>query len=279
MIKISADSTCDLSPELLEKLDISIVPLTIVAGEETYLDGVDITPGELFRFVEDENRQCRTAAINTFDYLTRFKEYLKDYNAVIHICISSEFSSCYQNALLAAADLKNVYVVDSRNLSSGSGHAVCDAALKAGEGWAPERICAYLEEVIPKIEASFIIDKLDYLRRGGRCSALTAHGARVLQLKPCIEVTNGAMTVGKKYKGSFEKCLARYVRDRLEGRDDIDYSRIFITHTACAPEVVKAVREAVDQYAPFDKVIETRAGCTVSNHCGPNTLGILFKRK
>jgi DegV family protein with EDD domain len=279
MIKICADSTCDLSPEILEKYDITLSPLYIMVGDEAFRDGVDITPEAIFRYVDKEGKTCRTAAVNVYDYQELFKKYASGYDAVIQICIGSGFSSCFQNASIAARDFENVYVVDSGNLSTGSGHVVCEAVRMAKEGMDAKEIVKKLEILVPKVEASFVIDRLDFLRKGGRCSALTAQSAKLLNIKPCIEVTGGKMTVGKKYHGSFEKCLKKYVRDRLEERDDIDYGRVFITHPMCTPEVVRMVRDTVKEYADFAEVIETRAGCTVSNHCGPNTLGILFLRK
>ncbi|MGI5970370.1 MAG: DegV family protein [Oscillospiraceae bacterium] len=279
MIKITSDSTCDLSPEILNQMDITLYPLYILVDEKQYRDGVDIVPADIFRYVDEEKKTCKTAAINVYDYERFFAELSRDYEAVIHICIGSGFSSCYQNAAVAAAGFDNVYVIDSRNLSSGSGHIVYDAALMANSGMPPEEICSRLEEIIPRVDASFVINELDYLYKGGRCSGLEALGAKVLQLRPCIEVIDGRMKVGKKYRGSFDHCLAAYVRDKLADKDDIDLSRIFITHTRCFPETVEAVRQAVMQYADFDEIIMTRAGGTISCHCGPMTLGILFKRK
>lgn len=279
MIKISADSTCDLSPQILQALDISIIPLDIIVGEQAFQDGVNITPADIFRYVDQEGIPCKTAAVNTHTYIQRFEEFLTQYDAVIHICISSEFSACYQNALQAAGNFQNVYVVDSRNLSTGSGHIVYDAALMAKQGLEPAEICRTLENTVPKVEASFVIDRLDYLQKGGRCSALTALSAKLLRIKPCIQVTGGIMTVGKKYRGSFDKCLRHYIKDRLQDRDDIDTSRIFVTHSICAEETVRQAIDAVRKYADFDEIIDTDAGCTVSSHCGPGTLGILFKRK
>mgnify|MGYP000913108501 CR=1 FL=1 len=279
MIKITADSTCDLSPDILQTFDISVIPLSIIVGDKPFKDGQDITPADLFRYVDVEGKECKTAAINIYEYQCRFAELAPKHEAVIHICISSEFSSCYQNASLAAQKFPNVYVVDSRNLSSGSGHLVYDGALMAREGIKAPEIYRALNSLASKVEASFVIDRLDYLSKGGRCSALTAQGAKLLRLKPCIEVIEGKMTVGKKYRGSFEKCLVKYVRDRLNKRTDIDYSRVFITHSMCSRETVALVKETILQHADFQEIIETKAGCTISNHCGPNTLGILFKRK
>ena len=254
-----------------------IAAVRALVDGESYRDGVDITPADIFRHAE-AGRKVRTAAANQYDYERLFERFSADFDAVIHIAISQEFSACFGNACLAARDFPNVYVVDSRNLSSGSGHVVADAAEMAQSGAKADEIIRRLGETIPCVDASFVIDNLDYLRRGGRCSGLEAAGAKFLQLKPCIEVVGGEMKVGKKYRGSFDRCLEHYVSDRLDGRRDIDYRRVFITHPACAPETVQTVRSMIGSLAPFEEILETRAGCTVSNHCGPATLGILFKR-
>ncbi len=279
MIKITADSTCDLSPEILAELDITLAPLGVVVEDTTYHDGVDIFPADVFRYVDTEGKTCKTSAVNVFEYDSLFRQFASEYDAVIHVCLGSGFSACYQNARVAAEEFDNVYVIDSQNLSTGSGHIVYEAARMAKDGLTAPEICARLEDLVPRIEASFVIDRLDYLYKGGRCSALAMLGANLLQLKPCIEVIDGKMTVGKKYRGRFDHCLEMYVQDRLTGRDDIVYDRVFITHPMCSPETVEKVRETVKRLAPFVDIIETRAGCTISSHCGPNTLGILFIRK
>lgn len=279
MIKITADSTCDLSPEILKAMDITLVPLYILVGDKTFRDGADITPPDIFHYVEREGKICRTAAVNAYDYQSFFAKYSPNYEAVIHICLGSEFSSCYQNATLAAQSFSNVYVVDSQNLSTGSGYVVYEAALMAGEGLPAKEICLRLEELIPRVDASFVIERVDYLHKGGRCSGLEAFGARLIQIKPSIEVINGKMVVGKKYRGGFERCLEQYVRERLLAKEDIDYSRIFITYSTCPEPVLAKVEETVRRYADFKEIIQTKAGCTICSHCGPNTLGILFKRK
>lgn len=279
MIKITSDSTCDLSPELIRDYDIGIAPLYINKGDETFRDGVDIFPADIFRHVDAGGDITTTSAVNLADYIAFFEPLSREYDAVIHINISADFSACYQNACMAAREFTNVFVVDSRNLSSGHGHVVVEAAKLARAGLDPRAICDQLNDLTGRVEASFILDRLDYMRKGGRCSAVTALGANLLKLKPCIEVVDGKMRVGKKYRGAFEKCIREYVRDRLDGRGDIVYERIFITHPAAAQSAVDAAREAVAQYAHFTEVIETHAGCTVSSHCGPNTLGVLFIRK
>jgi DegV family protein with EDD domain len=277
-IKITADSTCDLSPELIKAYEIDIIPLYIIKNGDSFRDGVNITPEDIFTHVSNGGDICTTSALNVSDYMEKFSELSPQYDAVIHINISAEFSACFQNATLAAAEFPNVYAVDSRNLSTGSGHVVIEAAKMAKSGMDAKDIVNKLNELTGRVEASFVIDKLEYLKKGGRCSALAALGANLLNLKPCIEVKDGAMHVAKKYKGAFEKSLKKYVKDRLEGRTDIDCSRIFITSSGCKPEVINMVRDTVEETLHFDEVLITTAGCTVSSHCGPNTLGILFMR-
>lgn len=278
-IKITADSTCDLSQELVKQFDIEIVPLSIIKGGIPYKDGLEISPEDIFAYVESGQGVCTSAAVNTEDYIACFQRFSSQYDAVIHINISAEFSSCFANAKLAAAEFPNVYAVDSRNLSTGSGHIVLQAACMAQAGLEPRKIVDALNVLTGKVEASFVLDKLDYLQKGGRCSSLTKLGANLLRLKPCIEVVNGEMHVGKKYRGSFDRSLKQYVYDRLQGRNDIVYDRIFITHTGCDPALVNDVRKIVQEVASFSEITETRAGCTISSHCGPNTLGVLFIRK
>lgn len=278
-IKITADSTCDLSPELVEKYGIEILPLYIIKDGESYRDMKDIVPQDIFDHVNAGGTITTTAAINTEEYIEYFKPLSEQYDAVIHINISAGFSSCNQNANIAAEEFDNVYIVDSRNLSTGSGHVVIEAAIMAQNGASPEEIVEAMKTLVDKVEASFVVDKLDYLRKGGRCSALAALGANILSLRPCIEVKDGKMGVGKKYRGKFDACIEKYVNERLEGRTDIVTDRIFITHTPCDKKIVDAVRKTIKKHMQFTEIIETTAGCTVSSHCGPNTLGILFIRK
>lgn len=278
-VKITADSTCDLSEELVKKYGIEIVPLSVLKGAQSYLDTIEIHPKDIFDYFEAGNGLCTTSAVNVEQYKKVFAELLKENDAVVHIDISSEMSSCYQNACTAAGFFENVYVVDSRNLSSATGHLVIDACLMAQQGLSGKEIAEKLNEMAAKLEASFVIDKLTYLHKGGRCSTVAALGANLLKLKPCIEVIDGSMVVGKKYRGSFVQSIDKYTQERLEGRDDIDYRRIFITHTGVSDEVLNIVKSNIEKYGKFEEVLETFAGCTVSCHCGPNTLGILFYRK
>lgn len=279
MIKITADSTCDLSQQILDDLNITLVPLHVLVDEEDYLDGVNIQPTDIFEFIGNQNKSVSTAAINVFEYEQFFKPLSENNDAVIHINLSQHLSSCYQNAKIAAQNFDNVYIVDSLNLSTGSGHVVYEAALLAQQGLSAEEIVARIESNKSKICASFVIDKMDYLKKGGRCTSLEAFGATLLKIKPSIDVMDGKMSVGKKYRGSFESALEKYVKDQLVNIDAIDQSVIFLTHSHCSPETVDHVRSLLEQYGNFEKVLETTAGCTISTHCGPNTLGILYKTK
>ena len=278
-IKITSDSTCDLSKELVAKYNIGIIPLYVVKDGVSLKDGLEITPEDIFAFTDSTGKLCTTAAVSQYDYTETFRPLSEQYDAVIHITISADFSSCYQNACAAAEEFPNVYVVDSRNLSTGHGHIVIEAAQLAEQGLAPEEICARLNDLTGRVEASFLLDRLDYMVKGGRCSTATAVGANLLRLKPCIEVINGKMRVVKKYRGPYNKCIHDYVTERLTNRDDLRGDRIFITHAAAEPDTVETARAAIAESHPFDEVYETHAGCTVTCHCGPHTLGVLFIRK
>lgn len=279
-IKITADSTCDLSAELIAQHDITICPLTVMKNDEAFLDGVNITPADIFAHVAAGGKLCSTAAVNVADYVDFFRENLQGHDALIHITISAEFSSCYQNACLAAAEMENVYVVDSRNLSTGHGHVVLEACKCAKAGMEPAAIVEEMNDLAPRVDASFLLDRLDYLAKGGRCSSITALGANLLHLRPCIEVKDGKMHVGKKYRGSYPKCLSAYVKERLEGREDLQNERIFLTYTQLtAEESVNAARQGILDYGKFENIYETVAGSTISCHCGPGTLGILYIHK
>ena len=278
-VKISADSTCDLSQGLIDAHQIGITPLYIVMQNQTYMDGVEITREDLFRKVAETGKIGSTAAVNVEDYEKFFAEAKKTHDGVVHFTISSDMSSCYQNACIAARDFENVYVVDSRNLSSGIGHLAVDAAIMAENGATAEEIFRAMEEKKSRLDVSFVINTLEFLKMGGRCSSLAALGANMLGLKPCIEVRDGKMSVCKKYRGHLERCLQKYVADRLSEPDTIEPSRIFITDSGVPDEMVKMVEEEIRKHVAFDEIIHTYAGCTVSNHCGPNCLGILFYRK
>lgn len=278
-IKILSDSTCDLSEDLLAQHDISLVSLIVVKDGKEHTDGVDIHPADIFAHVAAGGGLCSTAALSFTVYQEAFAKYADNYDGVLHISLGSGFSSSYQNACLAADEFENVRVVDSQNLSTGQGLVVLEAVRLAKE-------CASLEELQEKVsayakrvEASFVLSQLSYMVKGGRCSSAAALGANLLNLKPCIEVKDGKMSVVKKYRGSYSKCLSAYVKDRLDGRSDLEDDIIFITYTPVSDEELDAARCGVQQYGKFRHVYETTAGCTISCHCGPGTLGVLFVRK
>lgn len=277
--QITSDSTCDLSPEQLEQYNIRLLPLYVSMDGKTLRDGVDVKPDDIYAHVSAGGSLPQTAAVNLADYVRAFTELSKKNDFVIHVCISLDFSCCYQNAKLAAADFDNVYVVDSRNLSTGHGLVVLEAERMAREGMAPDDIVAALHDLTGRVEASFILDRLDYMKKGGRCSAVTLLGANLLRLRPCIEVRDGKMGVGKKYRGSFDKCVCEYITDKIGNRSDLELRRVFITHSGVSEESVQKAVETVQKLQPFEEICVTRAGCTVSSHCGPGTLGVLYIRK
>ena len=278
-IKILSDSTCDLSRNLLEENNITIVPLTVVKGDEQFKDGVTITPAEIFAHVAAGGDLCSTAANSVGEYEEQFAKFSAEYDGVLQICLGSGFSSCYQNACIAAQDFDNVKVVDSQSLSTGQGLVVLEACRLAKECDSLEQLHAQVQAFTEKVEASFLVDKLTYLAKGGRCSAVAALGANLLNLKPCIDVKDGKMGVSKKYRGKYDKCLASYVKERLADRDDIRGDVLFVTQTSVSEDEYAAVMAAVQEHGKFDTVYEAVAGCTVSCHCGPGTLGVLFVRK
>lgn len=280
-IKVTSDSTCDLSPELLSRYDITLTPLSVIKEGVSFLDNVDITPDDIYRHVDNGGALCSTSAVNVDSYRKVFKEFSSKYDAVIHITIGSLFSACYQNATIAAANFPNVYVVDSMNLSTGQGHLVIEAAELAQKGLSGVEIASQLNALRSRVHASFILDRLDYMQKGGRCSSVVALGGKLLRIKPEIAVLDGAMKMVDKYRGSFDKCVEKYVRDILKDQQDIRLDRIFITHSPVEESAVAMARETIKKYVDFkdENIYETSANCTVACHCGPGTLGVLFMTK
>ena len=278
-IKILSDSTCDLSEVLLKEHNITTVPLTVIKNGEEFKDGVTITPTEIFAHVAAGGDLCSTSANSVGEYEDMFNRFSDEYDGILLVTLGSGFSSCYQNANIAASDFDNVKVVDSKNLSTGQGLVVLEACRLAKECASLEELHEKVQNFAEKVESSFLVDKLNYLAKGGRCSAVAALGANLLNLKPCIDVKDGKMGVSKKYRGKYSKCLSSYVQERLAGRDDIRRDVVFVTKTSVEDEEYAAVMEAIREYGHFETVYETQAGCTVSCHCGPGTLGVLFVRK
>ena len=278
-IKIVSDSTCDLSDELLSMYDITILPVHVLKGGISYLDGIEISTWNVFEHVNSGGEICTTSAINIAEFQEYLNEVSSQYSAVIILTIGSGFSSCFQNAQIAAQKYTNVYVIDTRNLSSGQGLAVLEAARLAQLGFSAKEICTCLNKTVNWIDASFILDRLDYMKKGGRCSSVTLLGANMLHIKPCIEVVDGAMKVTRKYRGSFSKVIYQYTKDRLAQCKGVRTDRVFIVHPDAEPDAIEAARCALMEDGRFEKIDVIRAGCTVACHCGPNTLGVMFLRK
>jgi len=276
-IKITADSTCDLGAELTEKYGVGIIPLTVVMGEKTFSDGVDVTPADIFSFVSETGVLPKTSAPSIEDYSAFFEKNLKESDAVIHYNISSKTSSSYNNAVSAAKNFGGkVKVVDSLALSTGQGLLVLKACDLAKEGKTPADIVEITENLRSRVNTSFVPDALDYLHKGGRCSLASLMGAKVLKLHPLIDMKDGTLYAKKKYMGGLQRCLKTYIGDLAEEYRDYDRTRCFITHSHCEKEVVDAVREQVKNLFDFQEILETTAGCVVTSHCGKNTLGLLF---
>ena len=278
-IKITADSTCDLPKSIARDYGVQLIPLYVNLGGTYRRDGVDLTVEEIYDYVEKTGTLCTTAAVNVEDYTEIFRRLRQDYDAVIHFTISASMSSCYQNAKIAGDAVGGVWVVDSETLSSGIGLLVIEASLMAQRGDSPDAIFAEVNRLKKKLDVSFVLDTTEYLRKGGRCSAIASLGANLLRLRPCIAVKNGAMGMEKKYRGNLEKCFETYVRERLTDIDTLDLRRIFITCSSENPERAAYLTQVVQECAPFAQILTAQAGSTICSHCGPNCMGILFFRK
>lgn len=278
-VKITCDSTCDLSPEIYERYQVSVIPLCITMDDRLFRDGVDVQPKELFSYVEETGMLPTSSAISIGEYADFFRPFVEDGYEVVHINLSGELSSSHRNACIAAQEVENVHIVDSRSLSTGSGHLVILAAELASAGYDGASIAKALEEKKDHLDVSFVLQTLDYLHKGGRCSGLARFGANVLKLRPEIVMENGSLHVGRMYRGSMEKTILDYIRGRLETADELSYDRIFVTHSGVPAEIVEKAVALIKELRPFVEVIETVAGSTISCHCGPNCLGVLFFRK
>ena len=274
-IAISAESTLDLSKELIKQYDIHVIPFTVLLGEDAYFDG-DITSQDIFDYVEKNKILPRTSAINDFQYREYFQNLLDEgYDAIVHISLSSEISSSYSHAVNASHKFDNVFVIDSRSLSTGIALEVIYAAKLAKKGLKPQEIVEKVSARIPYVQASFVIQTLEYLHKGGRCSGLLRFGAAILRIKPQIIVSDGKMAPAKKYIGRKSQVVEAYCRDTLEQFANPDLSVAFVTHTLATPEMVAVAIDALRNRG-FKTIYETTAGATITSHCGPQTIGILF---
>ena len=274
-IAISVESTVDLSKELIKQYNLEMIPFTVLLGEDAYLDG-DITSQDIFKFVDEKKILPRTSAINDFQYREYFDGLLaKGYEAIIHISLSSEISSSCSHAQLASTKYDNVYIIDSRSLSTGIALQAIYACKLRDKGYKPQEIVDKVKARIPYVQASFVIQTLEYLHKGGRCSGLLRLGAALLRIKPQIIVSDGKMAPAKKYFGRKSQNIASYCKDTLEQFANPDLSVAFVTHTQATPEMVAAAINALKERG-FKTIYETSAGATITSHCGPMTLGILF---
>lgn len=275
-IAITSDSVCDLSKEQIKQNNIKILPLTINLGDDSFSDGVDITPAKIFEYVEKNKQLPKTSALNEFAYDEFFEEVLKEYDGIVHFTISSEISSCYNNCVRSATKHNNVYVIDSKNLSTGVGLLVMYACSLRDNNEKIENIVKKVTERIPCVQASFVVERLDYLHKGGRCSTIQLLGANILKIRPSILVKNGKMDMHKKYRGKMKDVVSEYVKDTLNEFNNYDDSLCFITYSSATPEMLESARKALQENAHFKNIVETTAGATVTSHCGENTLGILY---
>ncbi len=276
---ISADSTCDMPAALRERCDFKVMSLYVNLGDDSFKDGLEINPPQIYDYVAANKQLPKTSAGSIPDYIEWFTDLTKDGAEVIHFSLSSTMSVTHQNARMAAEEVEgNVYVFDSANLSTGTALLMLDAYDMAKEGKSAAEIYEEVQRRAPLVRASFVVDQLDYLRMGGRCSSVAALGANLLKLHPCINVVDGKMGVGKKYRGGIDAVMVQYAKEVLAlNADKMIKNRVFITHTECRPETVEAVRKVVEDSGLFDEIIENTAGCVITSHCGPGTLGVLFE--
>ena len=279
MVKIISDSTCDLSPELLTRYDIDILPLHILLGDEEFEDGKNITPEQIFQWADANKTTPKTSAPSLAETIELFRPYVEEKREIVCFSISSSMSTSGNVMRLAAEELEateQITVIDSANLSTGIGLLVIEAAILAGEGKKASEIAAVMEDLKPRVRASFVVDTLTYLYRGGRCNAVAAMAGSVLKLHPKIVVENGAMDASKKYRGRLASVILSHVKDMEEDFKNAKPARVFITYSGCDSEVVASVRSYLESLGIFQEILETRAGGVISSHCGPGTLGVLF---
>lgn len=273
-IAISAESTIDLSKELLQKYNIEVIPFNVLLGEHSAPDG-EITPEDIFKYVDETRQLPKTSAINTFEYEEYFQSLKNKYDAVIHFCLSSQLSCSFANATNAASNLDNVYVIDTKHLSTGIALLAIYARTLADKGEEPTNIVKLVNKRIPYVQTSFVVNTLNYLHKGGRCSGLAKFGAMILRVKPQIVLKDGKMVPGKKYFGKSIHTVNEYVKDTLNEFDHPDLDIVFVTHTHATIEMVEACVNALKEKG-FKNIYETTAGATITSHCGPKTIGILY---
>jgi DegV family protein with EDD domain len=273
-IAISTETTVDLTKDLIDKYNVKIVPFTVNLGDDSFLDG-EITSEEIISYVDKTGILPKTSAVNEFQYEEHFGNLLNDFDAIIHISISSELSCAYNNAVKVASKLKNVYVIDSRSLSTGIALLVLYAAKLINQGFEPEVIYKKVLDRVNNVQASFALNRLDYLYKGGRCSSLMYFGANILKIRPQILLKDGKMVSGNKYRGNMSIICKKYLADVLNEFSNPDLEEVFITYTTCDANIVESIKESLYNYG-FKNVNITRAGGTITSHCGEECLGVLY---
>ena len=279
---ITADSTCDLPQDVIEARDITITPLSILLGEASYLDGREISRDDVYAYVERTGETPKTAAVTPAAYYELFSGAVSRGDSVVHISLSSAISSSWQNACAAAADMKNVFVVDSKNLCCGMWLLVLKACDLRDRGFEAKKIASRIESLVPKVHSTFVLDNLVYLYRGGRCSAVAKFGANVLGIKPVIGVDSqkGTMDVVKKYRGNIESVYRKYTNDIFENASKMDTSRIFIADSgSVSPQITAYAKGVATGKADFGEVLTAPTGCTISSHCGPKAFAVFYMKK
>lgn len=278
-VYITADSPCDLPKELIQKYEIRITPLTISLGMDAHLDGIDIQIQDIFDYHARTGDTAKTSAVAPQTYIDLFSELTRDGSEVVHIALSSKISSTCQNAKIAAGEVDGVYVVDSLALHTGMSHLVLEACERRGKGMGARQIAEEIAALVPKVHTSFMVNTLDYLKAGGRCSALTAFGANLLGIKPCIGMTEGSLGVVKKYRGKIDKVYRQYIDERLADVPHIDTRRVFVSHSALDESFFNSLVDYVKSKKIFDEVLTSIAGCTISTHSGPDAFAVIYMVK
>ena len=275
-VVITTDSTCDLSQEIIKRFDIRVIPLTILLGEDSYLDGVDFTAADIYARYRQDGTLPKTSAPGIQQFTDFFSPILKSGCEIVHLDISSELSSSYNNACIAASELEGVHVVDSRALGTGLGLLAIEGCECRDRGLSAEEIAGHLNALVGKVDTSFVLNTLEFMWKGGRCSGVTALGANLLRLKPALEMRDGKLSVYKKYRGNIQSVYRQYVKERLAAAE-VRPNHVFVYDSGEIPEeTIRELTDMVREAVPGAEVHNTKAGCTVTSHCGPQTLGVMF---
>ena len=281
-IAITTDSTCDLPQRFIDENDITVVPLTVLLGDTVYRDGVDIKPDDVYSFVEKTGKLPKTSAVTPAEYFEVFKQLTDEGKKVVHIGFSSGLSSSFQNACVAASEFDNVFCVDSKTLCTAQGLLVLKACDYRAKGMDAKKIADRVTTLVPKVSATFVLDGLEYLHKGGRCSSVARFGANVLGIKPSIAVDNqtGKLEVSKKYRGKTEIVYKQYIADRMNEIKRIQPDRVVIAESGgVSSQIIAFAKGVIEGKDKFNQVIVADAGCTISSHCGPKTFAIFYIKK